>query len=100
MKKKATFPRRHSSAPHDVVSGVLDRMANALERSQRNTLQIEPEVFKGETLEFRKWRQSFEELIENDVKPERRLLYLTRYTAGAAKDCISSLSSLQSSEAY
>ena len=94
------IPPRHSSTPHDVVSGVLDRMAHALERSQRNTLQIEPEVFKGETLEFRKWRQSFEELIENDVKPERRLLYLTRYTAGAAKDCISSLSSLQSSEAY
>ena len=108
-------PPRHESTHRDHGSGsslknsdekadryeyLLEKMTEALIRSNRNTSTIDPDVFTGNILEYEDWRRSFEELVENDVKPERRIVYLKRYTSGAAKECVSNLQHLESVPAY
>ncbi|XP_063585584.1 uncharacterized protein LOC134762997 [Penaeus indicus] len=61
----------------------------------------EPEVFKGDILQYSMWVKSFDTLIESKTKvAAERMYYLSKYTDGEAKEVISGLLLLDSTEAY
>ena len=64
------------------LDAVMNKLADAVIRPQRQTVQIEPRVFDGNVLEYPMWRRMFEELIEDEIKPERLIIYLLKYTSG------------------
>jgi len=60
-----------------------------------------PPVFEGNILEYPKWENAFDTLIEDQVvKPNYKLYYLGEYTCGAAQKMISSLLGLRTEDAY
>ena len=49
----------------------------------------EPEVFKGDSLEYPSWVASFDLLIKtNNVPPAEQLFYLKKYVAGEPKEML------------
>ena len=60
-----------------------------------------PPVFEGNILEYPKWENAFDTLIEDQVvKPNYKLYYLGEYMCGAAQKTISSLLGLRTEDAY
>ena len=61
----------------------------------------EPEIFRGDMINYPTWKKSFETIIERrtDSAPQR-LYYLGKYTSGEAKEVISGFLTLESAEAY
>ena len=60
-----------------------------------------PPVFDGNILEYPKWENAFDALIEDQVvRPNYKLYYLGEYTRGAAQKTISGLLGLRSEDAY
>ena len=52
-------------------------------------LALEPMVFSGDVMQYRKWVKQFENIIEPSVKDNHlRLFYLEKYTAGEAREVI------------
>ena len=52
-------------------------------------LALEPMVFSGDVMQYRKWVKQFENIIEPTVKDNHlRLFYLEKYTAGEAREVI------------
>ena len=52
-------------------------------------LALEPMVFSGDVMLYRKWVKQFENIIEPTVKDNHlRLFYLEKYTAGEAREVI------------
>ena len=101
----------HSESPTRGVSppkltgdeNVITKLADVLTQQQdRDSLPCpEPEVFKGDLLRYPMWIKSFETFIERKTKdPSERLYYLSKFTAGKAKEAISGLLPLDSEEAY
>lgn len=99
----------NSSAPSSTISNhssgeeLMEKLAELLaQRQDRESLpRPEPEVFRGNPLQYPTWVKSFETFIERKTKdPSERLYYLGRYTAGEAKEAVSGLLSLGSTEAY
>ena len=57
--------------------------------SKINLPRLEPEIFSGSRVDFPLWLKSFESLIErNTISPTERLYFLSKYTAGEAKETI------------
>ena len=89
-------PRTASDEP-------LTRLADLLsERRIRDNLPLpEPDIFRGDLLQFPQWIKSFETIIESQTqKISERLFYLGKYIAGEAKDAIRGYISQNSAEAY
>ena len=62
---------------------------------------LKPPVFDGNILEYPKWENAFDALIEDQVVlPTYKLYYLGEYTHGAAQKTISGLFGLRSEDAY
>ena len=60
-----------------------------------------PSVFDGNILEYPKWENAFDALIEDQVVlPNYNLYYLGEYTSGAAQKTISGLLGLRTQDAY
>lgn len=60
-----------------------------------------PPVFDGNILEYPKWENAFDALIEDQVVlPNYKLYYLGEYTSGAAQKTISGLLGLRTEDAY
>ena len=91
---------RMSLADSRGLDALMNKLADVVIRPQRQTVQIEPRVFDGNVLEYPMWRRMFEELIEDEIKPERRIIYILKYTSGKAHKCISSLQHLTTEAAY
>ena len=94
-----------NQSPENIQSleHTLLRLADLLSvRGSRDRLPLpEPDVFRGDSLQFPKWLKSFETLIEGQTdKPEQRLYYLGRYTAGDAKEAINGLVTQKGPNAY
>ena len=88
---------------HSTVEELLEKLSELLtQRQDRESLpRPEPEVFRGNPLQYPTWIKSFETFIERKTKdPSERLYYLGRYTAGEAKEAVSGLLSLGSTDAY
>ena len=52
-------------------------------------LALEPMVFSGDVIQYRKWVKQFENIIESSVKDNHlRLFYLEKYTSGEAREVI------------
>ena len=99
----------NSPAPASIISNrstgeeLLEKLSELLtQRQDRESLpRPEPEVFRGNPLQYPTWIKSFETFIERKTKdPSERLYYLGRYTAGEAKEAVSGLLSLGSTDAY
>ena len=62
---------------------------------------IEPEVFKGDIMNYPQWARSFDSLIEEATDSERdRLFYLGKYTGGVAKESIQCFLMSNDGDAY
>ena len=62
---------------------------------------LKPPVFDGNILEYPKWENAFDALIEDQVVlPNYKLYYLGEYTSGAAQKTISGLLGLRTEDAY
>ena len=60
-----------------------------------------PPVLEGDILEYPKWENAFDTLIEDHVvKPNYNLYYLSEYTCGVAQKTISGLLGLRTEDAY
>ena len=60
-----------------------------------------PPVFEGNTLEYLKWENAFDALIEDQlVQPNYKLYYLGEWTCAAAQKTISGLLGLQTEDTY
>ena len=105
------------NSPNRTTGDVLERLADLMtQRYERESLPLlEPETFKGDLLHYpswRKsfntnllhypsWRKSFDTIAEKRTdSPSQRLFYLGRYTASEAKEAISGLLTLESTNAY
>nr|BDT62740.1 MAG: hypothetical protein [Metapenaeus ensis nimavirus] len=96
-------PRASSFRPRDELKDAIEHLADILSVRQRSdTLpRLEPEVFKGDILQYPKWNKAFETLVESKTNSaSERLYYIGKYTDGEAKEAISSLLSLDTTEAY
>lgn len=73
-----------------------------VELLRRMTVPVpKPPVFEGNILEYPKWENAFDALIEDQVvKPNYKLYYLGVDTCGAAQKTISGLLGLQTEDAY
>ena len=73
-----------------------------VELLRRMTVPIpKPPVFYGNILEYPKWENAFDALIEDQVVlPNYKLYYLGEYTSGAAQKTISGLLGLRTEDAY
>ena len=94
---KATEPNNAPS--HDT----LQRLADLIVQQKNNkTLPVpEPEIFKGDPIQYPIWLQSFEAIVESNVTDSsQKLYYLGRYTDGEAKESIKGLLSLRTEDAY
>ncbi|XP_067946371.1 uncharacterized protein [Watersipora subatra] len=61
----------------------------------------EPPIFSGNPLEYVNWEVSFRSLVERSGIPDSdKIHYLKQYLAGPAKEAVSGLFYLQSSDAY
>ena len=88
---------------HSTGEELLEKLAELLtQRQDKESLPCpEPEVFRGNPLRYPTWIRSFETFIETKTKdPSEWLYYLGCYTAGEAKEAVSGLLSLGSTEAY
>ena len=91
------------NSPNRTTGDVLERLADLMtQRYARESLPLpEPETFKGDLLHYPSWRKSFDTIVEKRTdSPSQRLYYLGRYTAGEAKEAISGLLTLESTNAY
>ena len=82
---------------------LLEKIAELLtQRQDKQSLPCpEPEVFRKNPLQYPTWIKSFETFIKRKTKdPSEWLYYLGHYTAGEAKEAVSGLLSLSSTEAY
>ena len=72
------------------------------DQNKRNALpKLEPDIFKGNVEDFPLWLKSFESFIESRTEsPVERLNYMSRYTAGEARNAIHGLLCLRSEDAY
>ena len=92
-----------TSSNHSSGEELMGKLAELLtQRQDRESLpRPGPEVFRGNPLQYPTWVKSFETFIERKTKdPSERLYYLGRFTAGEAKEAVSGLLSLGSTEAY
>lgn len=73
-----------------------------VELLRRMTVPVpKPPVFDGNILEYPKWENAFDALIEDQVvRPNYKLYYLGEYTCGAAQTTISGLLGLRTEDAY
>ena len=73
-----------------------------VELLRRMTVPVpKPPVFDGNILEYPKWENAFDALIEDQViRPNYKLYYLGEYTCGAAQKTISGLLGLRTEDAY
>ena len=73
-----------------------------VELLRRMTVPVpKPPVFEGNILEYPKWENAFDALIEDQVVlPNYKLYYLGEYTSGAAQKTISGLLGLRTEDAY
>ena len=73
-----------------------------VELLRRMTVPVpKPPVFAGNILEYPKWENAFDALIEDQVvHPNYKLYYLGEYTCGAAQKTISGLLGLRTEDAY
>ena len=73
-----------------------------VELLRRMTVPVpKPPVFEGNILEYPKWENAFDALIEDQVvRPNYKLYYLGEYTCGAAQKTISGLLGLRTEDAY
>lgn len=73
-----------------------------VELLRRMTVPVpKPPVFDGNILEYPKWENAFDALIEDQVvRPNYKLYYLGEYTRGAAQKTISGLLGLRTEDAY
>ena len=73
-----------------------------VELLRRMTVPVpKPPVFDGNILEYPKWENVFDALIEDQVvRPNYKLYYLGEYTCGAAQKTISGLLGLRTEDAY
>jgi len=79
----------------------LERLVTLLADRQDRLPRMEPEVYSGDTLTFPTWMRSFETLIETHTQsPADRLHYLSKYTAGDAKNCIRGYFALTGHDTY
>ncbi|XP_064631008.1 uncharacterized protein LOC135489540 [Lineus longissimus] len=81
----------------------IAKLAEILTESQRrdHLPKVEPEVFKGDLLQYPLWNSSFETMIEACVTSvTQRLRYLSKYTGGEAKEAIRGLLSQGTADAY
>lgn len=81
---------------------LLDLVESIVDIQRKSTLPPEDLlVFSGNVIEFPSWIKDFENLIESSVRESRqRLRYLTKYTSGEARECISGISGIDSEDAY
>ena len=69
--------------------------------SKMNLPKLEPETFSGNLIDFPLWLKSFEALIEkNTTSSSERLYFLSKYTAGEAKETIKGYFMQDSEYAY
>lgn len=73
-----------------------------VELLRRMTVPVpKPPVFDGNILEYPKWENAFDALIEDQVVlPNYKLYYLGEYTSGTAQKTISGLLGLRTEDAY
>lgn len=73
-----------------------------VELLRRMTVPVpKPPVFDGNILEYPKWENAFDALIEDQVvRPNYKLYYLGEYTCGSAQKTISGLLGLRTEDAY
>ena len=73
-----------------------------VELLRRMTVPVpKPPVFYGNILQYPKWENAFDALIEDQVVlPNYKLYYLGEYTSGAAQKTISGLLGLRTEDAY
>ena len=73
-----------------------------VELLRRMTVPVpKPPVFEGNILEYPKWENAFDALIEDQVvQPNYKLYYLGEYTCEAAQKTISGLLGLRTEDAY
>ena len=103
--EKATVPSRSSDSSSSKPSNgdALERLADLLsQRRLQDSLPLpEPEIFRGDLLQYPFWLKSFKTIIEEQThKAAQRLFYLGKYTAGKAREAINGFLSLEISEAY
>ena len=61
----------------------------------------EPETFEGDLSHYPSWRKSFDTIVEKGTdSPSQRLYDFGRYTTGEAKEAITGLLTLESTNAY
>ena len=78
-----------SAQRHATIGYQPDSLVDMSVLNKLTLPKLEPEVFSGDLLNFPIWIKSFEALIEtNTTSPSERLYFLSKYTAGEAKQAI------------
>ena len=61
----------------------------------------EPSVFKGDPLEYAKWRSAFDSFVDRSgIKSAEKMHCLEKYTSGAAREAIEGFLTVYSDESY
>ena len=85
----------------DDDSSLLNKLADLLSDRREHLPRMEPEVFHGDLLRFPVWVKSFDAIIEGHTKsPSERLYFLSKYTAGKARETIEGYLTLDDADAY
>ena len=99
---KTETPEQYDSQRWSIQKENVEIQKAQVELLRRMTVPVpKPPVFDGNILEFPKWENAFDALIEDQVVlPNYKLYYLGEYTSGAAQRTISSLLGLRTEDAY
>ena len=83
------------------LDSTLEKLADLLINKRDYLPKMEPEIFSGNVLQYPIWNKSFEAIIESHTESSsQRLYYLSKYTAGEAKEAIQGFLSLDTENAY
>ena len=95
--------REESNQPSAVSSNSNADLVTALQSIVDNSRFpiSEPSVFKGDPLEYAKWRSAFDSFVDRSgIKPAEKMHCLEKYTSGAAREAIEGFLTVYSDESY
>ena len=82
----------------------IKQLAHSLTQSIKQTkkMDIEPEVFNGDSLLFADWESDFDSFLESQGISDgsEKIRYLKKYVSGSAKECISGQFYIRTDDSY